>query len=251
MSVFGKESYFYGGQVKQAIRVFASVFSDLYIKRDGKFISVPLQRGFGQLSERVAQDALGRESKRTGAVLPSLSFAFSAPQRDTSRTAQRFVDIDSFSAVAKDGGTLFLNGFEPYNIDFILSSRTKTIGDDLQILEQICSAFQPNLTFEMKAFDDADYTLEHTFTIELVSIGDLPSMGMLESPDEQFSYERDYNFVVKTYIYTRPISTTQIREVVIRAEADSVDVDRFPIFDTGATQSMVSLISTMVIGDAK
>jgi hypothetical protein len=235
--------YYYHSTIRKVVVAFASLFNDIYISRkdeDGKEIErfrVPI--AYGPKQKFLARlDKLGTnfdQPVKLETYLPRLSFEISNLQYDSSRklnTIQKTIGIGS------DNQPYARYERVPYNISFTLSIMSKTMDDNLQIMEQILPMFGPEFTFTIKAIDptDMDVDIPLVFSSSTLSDGDDGSYGDYGTRKITVS---NIQFVAKMYLYGPVAKQKIITETDIRL-IDSKFIDS--MLDPPPTYSTINAI---------
>jgi hypothetical protein len=240
-------NYYYHSTIRKIVVGFASLFNDIYISRrdeDGKEIErfrVPI--AYGPKQKFLARlDRIGTnfdQPVKLETYLPRISFEITNLQYDSSRklnTIQKTIGIGS------DNEPYGRYERVPYNMTFTLSIMSKTMDDNLQIMEQILPMFGPEFTFTIKAIDptDMDVDVPLVFSSSTLSDGDDGSYGDYGTRKITLS---NIQFIAKMYLYGPVAKQKVITETDIRL-IDPKFIDS--LIDTPPTYSSIS--STPMIG---
>lgn len=183
---------FYHGVTRKLVIAFGGLFGSIYTvtkNHDGvseKIVKVPLS--FASKEKfilRLQQDpGLNQDVE---VVLPRMSFEITGYDYDPSR------QFNKVNKVVGSQGNRDVKMFAPvpYNISFTLYSFTRTMEDNLQIMEQILPYFSPEMNLSIKMM--ADPTI----------IQDVPLILNDVNMDDQYDggFE-DRRYIISTYTFT-------------------------------------------------
>lgn len=163
---------FYFGIIRKTTVAFGGLFNNIMIsnedsaKTQKKIVKVPITYANKEkYTVRLLQDP--STSKQKQITLPRLSFEITNYSYDSTRKLNKIHKISS------EDGNLLQYTPVPYIVNFSLSSYTKTIEDNLQIMEQIIPYFSPDLTVSVVMNEELNIKQDIPFTLLDVNTEDL------------------------------------------------------------------------------
>lgn len=124
----------------------------------------------------------------------------------------------------------------PYNLTFELYITTKTIGEMLQIVEQILPAFRPDYTIAIKPLTDMP---SKTLDVPITLLGEISQDTYDGAIDDQRQIIWTLQFLVKAYLFG-PIKNNPVIKQVIFTKHDMSQIDETtPIVLQTATFTVV------------
>jgi hypothetical protein len=211
---------FYNQTIKKLVVAYGNLFNEIYIrkyKEDQSYdkIRVPLTYSVKEkFYRRIKEPSSISDNTKVEIVLPRLCFFMTGVQYDTARKLNKtnrrtfVVSGQNKSINTKDG--------VPYNIGFQLASFSRSIDENLQIMEQILPYFTPEYNLRVN-YNDAFQNI----TVPVV----LDQVELTEDYEGSFEDRRllinTYSFTAKTYIYG-PITQSGVIE--------DINVDLYPSF---------------------
>lgn len=196
---------FYHGTTRNLVIAFCGLFSNIFLRtRDAdkvtkKIVNVPISfLSKEKFLVRLMQDPGLNED--TMLVLPRLSAELTGITYDPSRQLNKMQKVVSTTSVK----TVYYYTPVPYVVSFNLYSYTKTVEDNLQIMEQILPFFSPDMNLSIKMLEEPEL------------IQDIPMLLNSVSTDDQYdgSFETTrtiistYSFSMKTYYYGPILNST-------------------------------------------
>lgn len=210
--------YYYHGTIRRVVVAFASLFNNIHISRkdekDGneiERIKVPVAYGprqkFLKRLERIGGEDFDQQAIRLSTYLPRIAFEIGNLQYDSSRKLNSIQQTVGYY----DRDTL-RSRYErvPYNLSMNLSVMSKSMDDNLQIVEQIIPYFTPEYVFTIRAIEgiDEDVDIPIVLTSVALSEGDDGSYGDYSQRKVNFAV---FQFTAKIYLYgpvnKRPVIT--------------------------------------------
>tara|TARA_B100001094_G_C18196094_1_gene811113 strand:- start:9380 stop:10141 length:762 start_codon:yes stop_codon:yes gene_type:complete len=188
---------FYNESLRKLVIAFGSLFNDIRVTReDSKVIRVPLAYGAKEKFIRRIEEASSITDNTDVAItLPRLGFDITAmsydPQRKGNKLRKRIMR-DS------DTGLSYSYAEVPYNVSFGLYAFSRSMDDNLQMIEQVLPYFTPefNVTVNMN-------TLNQKVDVPIV----MNSVQTTEDYEGDFSNRRtiitSFDLTAKSYIYNR------------------------------------------------
>lgn len=216
------KDFWYFNSIKTYIIAISHIFSDIHINRidsSGKVIKdivVPLTySGKTKLFYKLQRDS---DVDRTiSTILPRISFLFESMQRDSSRSTVYSNTI----SIENDGN---IEEFQynpiPYDFNFSVSLWSKYTEDILQMIEQICSFFDPDFTVTVHEIPALGITKDIS-----VLLNDIDVQTDNEFDDEEDRImTADLNLTLKGYIY-KPISNASIiKHIIVNMRDDNTEL---------------------------
>ena len=203
-------NYYDNQSLRKLVIAFGSIFNEIYVTRSNSSgtelqrLRVPLTYGSKEkfLRKLEEQSGISDESK-VEITLPRLSFEISSIDYDPSRHLNKIN-----KRVSRVAGTNTSISFQevPYNISFSLFCFTRTMDDNLQILEQILPQFSPEFIVSLN-LNKIDTKLD-------VPIA-LSNVALQEQYDGNFMDRRiiasSFNFSCKYRLYSEIKESPVIR----------------------------------------
>ena len=226
---------FYHGTTRNLVIAFCGLFSNIFLRtRDAvgvtrKIVNVPISfLSKEKFLVRLMQDPGLNED--TMLVLPRLSAELTGITYDSSRQLNKMQKV----VAATPTRAVYYYTPVPYVVSFNLYTYTKTVEDNLQIMEQILPFFAPDMNLSIKMLEEPEL------------IQDIPMMLNSVSTDDQFdgSFETTrtiistYSFSMKAYYYG-PI-------------LNSIDLENH--FDSSANAQVIKQVNVSVgntVGNVK
>lgn len=207
------DTHFYHKTITLYTAVFGNCFADLKIQRsDGKLIAVPLayaaQQKYNVKLDQDEDQSLIKFMKRT----PRMSFILSGMRRDSQRVKNKQFRLTNKHAVnpATDVVSAQYNRI-PYIFSYRLELTAKYLDDILQMVEQICSTFNPSIQVVVK--DNPDLDDESALTITMLS------SGLEDNFEGAFETGREISvsmeFELEGYLYMRTSDSSVIKTVYV------------------------------------
>lgn len=251
-SLFGKPEHFYHGTLRAYVSLFGSLFDELYIQRtDGSkrndFVKVPIMYGRGNRYEKVAQGEESREQMRARQNLPCISYTMETYEKDDLRKTNPHLKLTGKPVDGSAGLLYRQKNRVPYNFGFELVSRTRTITEALQVVEQIVPAFHNHVT--VKVIDNSQLGDAHDIIIRLDSFQETSS----RDDNDSDTIEYTFNFTLQGFMYASSEKTPLVREVELIAlvgltEAESERV--VMAFEDNKTPIQPELVNVLEKADA-
>ena len=194
-------NYYDNQSLRKLVIAFGSIFNEIYVTRSNSSgtelqrLRVPLTYGSKEkfLRKLEEQSGISDESK-VEITLPRLSFEISSIDYDPSRHLNKIN-----KRVSRVAGTNSSISFQevPYNVSFSLFCFTRTMDDNLQILEQILPQFSPEFIVSLN-LNKIDTKLDVPIVLQ--------NVGLQEQYEGNFLDRRViasvFNFVCKTRLYS-------------------------------------------------
>ena len=148
--------YFYNQTLRKLTLAFGGLFDEIYISKetsDGKIerTRVPLTySGKEKFIRRINEASSISSSVKIETLLPKMAFEMTTLQYDPTRKINKI--NKKFKSSLVNGETYTQQAYSevPYNVQFSLYCFTRTVDDNLQIMEQILPYFSPEFIVTLK-----------------------------------------------------------------------------------------------------
>jgi hypothetical protein len=213
--------FFSNESLRKLVVGFGNLFNDVYVgKFDGEELveknRVPITYSPKEkFIRRIQEPSTITEDVRVEITLPRLGFEMLGmnydPTRKVNKLRQTYLLDDDGNEVIDENGMLSFNYSEvPYLVNFGLYAFTRTIEENLQIVEQVASVFSPEFVISMN-FNE----LNNSVNVPII----LTSTGMSETYEGSFLEKRlvttSFSFIAKSYIYGRERTKPAIQNPLI------------------------------------
>jgi len=210
------EDFFYHNTIETYVGAFGSVFDEIKIKRQpvgtkpGKLIKVPI--AYAVKRRYVVRDEQNPDPNkaRIKNQLPRMSFSIVSMQKDPTRMLNRMEQM--LTVGNRQNGLSTQRGRVPYNFQIRLDVKTKTIGDMLQILEQILVYFNPSIIVNL--VDNPDLEMETAIPIKLQNNSGIADLFEGSFEDDE-SIEASLDFELEGYLYLPTSEAKVIKKVTV------------------------------------
>lgn len=192
-------NYYYNESVRKLVVVFGNLFNELYVQKqnDDKStnkIRVPLTYSPKEkFYRRIREPGTITDNTRVQIDLPRLCFSIKSVGYDVGRKLNK---LNARTIQDSSGNQYTVNKVVPYNFTFEMTSFTRSVDENLQIMEQILPSFGPEQVIKInfnKVYDGIDVPFI------------LDSVNLYEDTEGSFEERRmlmnTYNFTVKSYIF--------------------------------------------------
>jgi hypothetical protein len=205
------QDHFYHRTIRTYTAVFGSVFNEITIlRKDGTKILIPISYQIKQKYDVRNKQNSDPNVYRNLMNLPRMAFKLTDMQKDTTRITNRFNRIlDSSIDVTTANSLNVQYNRVPYNFQYELAIKTKTVDDLLQIYEQIVVFFNPSIRVNILDNPDVNGTTSVTIKLLNQSIEDMFD-GSFEGDQ---AIEATLNFELEGWLYM-PASTTGIIKTI-------------------------------------
>ena len=207
------ENHFYHKTISLYTAVFGNCFANLKIKRDdGKVIAVPLayaaQQKYNVKLDQDEDQTLVKFMKRS----PRMSFILSGMRRDSQRSKNKQLLLTNRHAIspAVDPVKVQYNRV-PYIFNYRLDITAKYLDDILQMIEQICVAFNPSIQVVVK--DNPDLEDDSALTITMTSSGLEDNFEGVFETNREITVSME--FELEGYLYMETSGASIIRTVYV------------------------------------
>lgn len=198
--MFGINDSYYNQSLKKLVIGFGTLFNEIYIQRltstnaVKERIRVPLTYAPKEkfVNRMLADGGRISESTKIEIALPVIGFQISGIVYDPTRKLNKLKTV--FSETSETLSSMWSE--VPYNVSFSLYVFTRTIDDNLQIVEQILPNFTPDFTISMR------YNALNTSVDIPIILNTIQTTEDYEgSFDTRRSVISSFTFTAKTYIY--------------------------------------------------
>tara|TARA_B100000929_G_scaffold290599_1_gene284993 strand:- start:121901 stop:122596 length:696 start_codon:yes stop_codon:yes gene_type:complete len=206
------EKYSYHKTIWIYTGIIGSIFNDIKIKRhNGKVIKVPIQYSGKQKNNEANEvDRSGRDDLGYNMNLPRMAFLLTGWERDDSRMTNRNNKLSSNSFNREtDGSSDFQYNRIPYNFQFEVRAKTKYLEDNLQIVEQILTAIDPEIEVVVKDNNDLNSSSSVIVTLDDSSLENNYE-GEFEDPQ---IIESSFSITLKGWLYRATRNQKVIKQV--------------------------------------
>tara|TARA_R110002012_G_scaffold65067_1_gene170754 strand:- start:318 stop:986 length:669 start_codon:yes stop_codon:yes gene_type:complete len=202
--------FFSNESLRKLVVGFGNLFNDVYVGKfddSGELVEknrVPITYSPKEkFIRRIQEPSTITEDVRVEITLPRLGFEMLGmnydPTRKVNKLRQTYLLDDDGNEVIDENGMLSFNYSEvPYLVNFGLYAFTRTIEENLQIVEQVASVFSPEFVISMN-FNE----INNSVNVPII----LTSTGMSELYEGSFLEKRlvttSFSFIAKSYIYGR------------------------------------------------
>ena len=195
-------NHFYNESIKFYNAVFMELFNDIYIKRQSKYIKVPIE-----FSDKRQEEVLRNENLDNvygqNITLPRLGY------RMTSIEYASYRNKNKLHTITGTNGQIYNR--KPYDLMFDLYVKTKTLDDLYEILEQIFVQFDPYV--ELDVVDHRGTGIESNIAVEMLgNSNDTQNVGIYS--DEQI-VEAQLQFKLKGYLYGQKTDGKVIKKIIL------------------------------------
>lgn len=227
---------YYNQSVRKLVVAFGNLFNEIYIRKYKEEnstsydkIRVPLTYSVKEkFYARITQPSSISDNTRIEITLPKMCFSMKSVQYDTSRKLNK-LNQRTFAVAGQNKSVTTRDGI-PYNIIFELASFTRSVDENLQIMEKILPNFGPEYFLRLN-FNEAFQNIAIPVVLDQVVMNE-DYLGTLE---DRRVLINTYTFTAKTYIYG-PVSTSAvIEDVKVDVNASFVDFDDPYDFRIGVT----------------
>lgn len=146
-------------------------------------------------------------------ILPRMAFSLVGLQYNPARQPNKNILLNN------NGVTQYNR--VPYDFIFQLEIKTKNTEDGLQIVEQICPFFSPNLIISM--IDNVDIGVKSDITIMLDSV--TPEDSYEGSMDEKREIKWILNFTLQGWLYKHTTNKPVIKTAVVNISDETKDLE--------------------------
>jgi hypothetical protein len=218
--------HFYNESLRKLTVAFGALFNEIYVIRkneDGSEqnkVQVPITYGSKEKFIRRLDEPSGISDKtKLQITLPRMGFEIASINYDPIRHLNKL----NKKVINSAGDTTYETFQEvPYNISFSLYAYTRTMDDNLQIVEQIIPYFSPEFIVSLN-LNKLDTNLSVPITLSSVAIQESYEGNMMD----RRIIASSFNFIAKTRLYspireTIPVVTSQMSFGTILGDSDNL-----------------------------
>ena len=202
--------YFYHGTLKNAIKLFGKLFSNLQIKKGSTLYTVPVSYAKkDKIIQKYNQYLAGDQSDELSITLPRIGFIMGDPQFNSTRHLNRLNKIHPLRSKARK--TYSFNSV-PYDVPFYLSIMAKNYDEILQLIEQIMPFFTPEFVVSLEDVPRLELTTDYVFKLDSLS-------EELDTFDGSFDDRRlivqTLQFTCELNLYYPVLDSKQIKKILL------------------------------------
>ena len=206
--------YFYNQTLRKLTLAFGGLFDEIYISKDtsdGKIerTRVPLTySGKEKFIRRINEASSISSNVKIETLLPKMAFEMTTLQYDPTRKINKI--NKKFKSSLVNGETYTQQAYSevPYNVQFSLYCFTRTVDDNLQIMEQILPYFSPEFIVTLK-MNEVDTNVD----VPII----LNTTNMTEQYEGDMTTRRSvvssFSFTAKAHIFSRVSDFGIIKEI--------------------------------------
>lgn len=214
--------YFYNQTLRKLTLAFGGLFDEIYISKDtsdGKVerTRVPLTySGKEKFIRRINEASSISSSVKIETLLPKMAFEMTTLQYDPTRKINKI--NKKFKSSLVNGETYTQQAYSevPYNVQFSLYCFTRTVDDNLQIMEQILPYFSPEFIVTLK-MNEVDTNVD----VPII----LNTTNMTEQYEGDMTTRRSvvssFSFTAKAHIFSRISGFGLIKEIDVNILEDN------------------------------
>ena len=214
--------YFYNQTLRKLTLAFGGLFDEIYVSKDtsdGKIerTRVPLTySGKEKFIRRINEASSISSNVKIETLLPKMAFEMTNLQYDPTRKVNKI--NKKFKSSLVDGETYTQRAYAevPYNVQFSLYCFTRTVDDNLQIMEQILPYFSPEFIVTLK-MNEVDTNVD----VPIV----LNTTNMTEQYEGDMTTRRSvissFSFTAKAHIFSKVSGFGIIKEIDINLLEDN------------------------------
>lgn len=208
--------FFFHNSIKKYIIGMLHIFnSTITQKSDGRENTVPIYFASQERLNRAL--AIQNTSNKGGISLPVMALELVSMLYDTTRKTSKLNKIPLELDTSAGTGTSIYNSV-PYNFDFSLFIKSRTITDLFQIVEQILPRFNPTISINIKEFTGVVEEVSVPITLNSV---DIDFDTQLDEDGTQRYISGNLLFTMKAWIHF-PINSS---EAIIKKIYDSYGIE--------------------------
>jgi hypothetical protein len=214
--------YFYNQTLRKLTLAFGGLFDEIYVSKDtsdGKIerTRVPLTySGKEKFIRRINEASSISNNVKIETLLPKMAFEMTNLQYDPSRKVNKINKKFKSSLVNGETYTQQAYAEVPYNVQFSLYCFTRTVDDNLQIMEQILPYFSPEFIVTLK-MNEVDTNID----VPIV----LNTTNMTEQYEGDMTTRRSvissFSFTAKAHIFSKVSGFGIIKEIDINLLEDN------------------------------
>ena len=206
------KSHWYFNTIKTYIISLSHIFSNIHVNRldsEGnvvKDIKIPLTySGKTKLFYKLQRDQ--DIDRKINTILPRISFLFESMKRDSTRST----NYSNTLTITSNGTTEdFMYNPIPYDFNFSVAIWSKYTDDILQIIEQVCSFFDPDFTVTTHEIPSLGITKDIS-----ILLNDINIQTENEFDEDDRLQTADLDLTLKGYIYKPITNENVIRQIYV------------------------------------
>lgn len=198
--------HFYNETIRRYTSVFASLFTNLKIKRGNDIIPVPLTYAKGDPNVEHSRNSNGIGKNKKVRLTPRMGFDVALPTHAPNRASNKN------NVLQVDGGQMYNR--VPYDFPYTLYIKVKNVDELHQIIEQIFPYFTPYLNVTLIDNEDANIKTDVKITLDA---GD----GDIEYTDNQKEVSAVLQFTLEGFLYKPKSIAVPINDVSVVFEDDT------------------------------
>ena len=214
--------YFYNQTLRKLTLAFGGLFDEIYISKDtsdGKIerTRIPLTySGKEKFIRRINEASSISSNVKIETLLPKMAFEMTTLQYDPTRKINKI--NKKFKSSLVNGETYTQQAYSevPYNVQFSLYCFTRTVDDNLQIMEQILPYFSPEFIVTLK-MNEVDTNVD----VPII----LNTTNMTEQYEGDMTTRRSvvssFSFTAKAHIFSRISDFGIIKEIDVNILEDN------------------------------
>ena len=214
--------YFYNQTLRKLTLAFGGLFDEIYVSKDtsdGKIerTRVPLTySGKEKFIRRINEASSISSNVKIETLLPKMAFEMTNLQYDPTRKVNKINKKFKSSLVNGETYTQQAYAEVPYNVQFSLYCFTRTVDDNLQIMEQILPYFSPEFIVTLK-MNEVDTNVD----VPII----LNTTNMTEQYEGDMTTRRSvvssFSFTAKAHIFSRISGFGIIKEIDVNILEDN------------------------------
>lgn len=209
------DQYFYHATLKNAIKLFGKMFSNIRIKRGNEEQLVPITYAKkDKIIQKYNSYLTGDTPHESNISVPRMAFIMGDPQIDKTRQLNR---LNKISPVQSKSRQYYSFNSIPYTVTFSLSVLAKNFDEILQCVEQIVPFFSPEFTVTIEDVPELELNTDYVFKLDSIS-------EELDSFDGTFDDRRliiqTLQFTCELNLYYPVIESKQIKKIILDGIAD-------------------------------
>jgi len=233
--MFGENFTYYNETLRKNIIAFGAIFNQVTLARFNSagavtnYIKVPINYGPKEkFVYRLISESGNTDFAHIQNTFPKMGYDIANIIFDPNRKFNRLLTRKALAPNSVKVGYVGV----PYNINFNLYTFTRTIEDNLQLVEQIVPYFAPDFTVTIKYND-----LNEQVDVPIV----LNDFNVVEDYEADFTTRRSvsgvYSFTMKTYLYGQIKNNISmiIENANIKLYEGLTLTNNIPIYDFGYT----------------
>ena len=212
--------YFHNEALRKLVVGFGGLFNDIYVGKydsDGELVEknrIPITYSPKEkFIRRIQEPSTISEDVRTEITLPRLGFEMLGMNYDPTRKANKL--RQTFGEQTEGEPSTYNYAEVPYLVNFGLYAFTRTIDENLQIVEQIASVFSPEFIITMN-FNKINKQVNVPIILTSTGISELYEGSFLEKR----LVTTTFSFIAKSYIYGRERESQTINNPIIDIDGD-------------------------------